>query len=126
MSNYREVQLFDETTQDTGRVYRSDWYGLDEKRLVEYFAAQLLAHDYSSGIVWMIVEQRARRNYQWTLAEIEYHRRIFSKWRYFATVYREKSPAAHVQAAAETLGVTNEEVVASILWIEAHGIPEAA
>lgn len=125
--DYRTVQLFDETTMDTQRVYRSDWYGLDEMRIVEWQAAQLVDHDYQSAIVWIIVEERMSSERRAWEAERERLLHIYSQWRYFVNRFKGMATKAYIEATAKACSVAVGEVKRALMLVEAHGLmPEVA
>lgn len=114
MAAYRTVPIYDETTE----ISKDQW--TLEFREPEFCAFQLVLHDYQSSLTWTIVESRTQRY----LAEIEFHRRLYTTWKRLITIYPEKSFDAHYKATAIRWNTTPEQVKTSIYWIATRGIPE--
>ena len=122
MTAYRTTAFYDETAIDTARVFRSDWYGVDEKRMVEYMAAQLVMHDYKSSIVFEIVEGRLPNYRHDHDALVLWLRRLYSTYHFFAAHFKGESKTVHVDATARRLHISSREVWAGLRDAELFGI----
>lgn len=119
-----EVAYYDETTN----IFPSEW--TLEFREPEYGAFLILLGDLhsdrTSGIVRDILDARRSKAFQAWLVESLWHRKVYSKWRYYANRFRGLDRSAYAQKTAMDLGITAKQVWESIRFIEDHGIPEAA